>query len=140
MTLDRAVGAGLVVVATVVGALLALVGAFLVPAELAPYVSLGDVFALVTIGPFCHAVGRALRSSVAAVAPAFAWLFTAVTLGSARTEGDIVVTGTAYGIAFLLLGSVSAAVGIGTIRSRTARADARALARTVQAEPPAADR
>jgi putative effector of murein hydrolase LrgA (UPF0299 family) len=144
VTLHRAVTIALLAAAAVVGGLLALVTAFYVPTR-AGVLSLGDALALVTIGPYAHAVGRAARSSAAAVVPAVAWLVTTMYFANLRTEGDIIVTGSVYGLLFLLLGTVSGAVGIGTVRRGVLRDDRRAaeraaareeaLARTVQAPP-----
>lgn len=116
MTLDRAWTIALVVAGVAGGVVLAFVGAFFIPTAYGP-LSLGDAIALLAVGPFCHAVGRALRSSMAGAAPGVAWLVTTMLLASRKTEGDLVVTGEAFGMAFLLLGAVSAAVGIGTIRA-----------------------
>lgn len=116
MTVDRVLTGGLAVSGAVVGMLLAVVGAFFVPTGVGP-LSLGIGIALLT-GPFCHAVGRAARSVAVGVVPGLAWLTTAMLLAAKRPEGDLVITGQAKGIAFLLLGTVSAAVGIGTIRAR----------------------
>jgi hypothetical protein len=115
VTVDRILTGGLAVTGAVVGMLLAIVGAFLIPAGA---YSLGDFLALVTIGPFCHAVGRAARAVWVGVVPGLAWLTTSMLLAAKRPEGDLVIAGDVKGIAFLLLGTVSAAVGIGTIRAR----------------------
>lgn len=117
MTVDRVLTGGLVVAGAVVGMLLAVVGAFLIPAGYGAF-SVGDAVALVTIGPFCHALGRAGRAVWVGVVPGLAWLTTSMLLAAKRPEGDLVITGEAKGIAFLLLGTVSAAAGIGTIRAR----------------------
>jgi hypothetical protein len=132
---DRAVTVGLLVSSVVVGGLLSMVTAFYVPTR-AGVVSLGDVLAVVTIGPYAHAVGRAARSSAAGALPAVAWLGTTMYFATLRPEGDLIVTGSAYGLAFLLLGTVSGAVGIGTIRSFVQRDDNRAAERAARpAEP-----
>lgn len=133
MTNDRALTVSLAVAGAVVGALLALVAAFYVPTRVA-FVSLGDVAALATVGPYARLVGRATRSTAVGAIPPVAWLFTTMYFASTRPEGDLIVTGSAYGLAFLLLGTVSGAVGIGTIRTAVRRDDARALARG-QADP-----
>ena len=131
MTYDRAVTISLAVVGAVVGALLALVAAFFVPTRYG-VLSLGDAAALLTVGPYARAVGRAARSTLVGAIPALAWLLTTMYFASTRPEGDLVVTGTAYGLAFLLLGTVSGAVGIGTIRSAVQRDDRRAAERAAQ--------
>ena len=128
MDLHRAVTVSLVVVGVVVGGLLALVAGFQVPTRVGP-LSLGAGLALLSIGPYAHALGRASRSTLVGAAPAVAWLGVTMFLATVRSEGDLVVTGSAFGLAFLLLGTVSSAVGIGTIRSGIERADRRAAAR-----------
>ena len=130
MTFDRAVTISLAVVGAVVGGLLALVAAFFVPTRYG-VLSLGDAAALLTVGPYAHAVGRATRSTWLGAVPALAWLVTTMYFASVRPEGDLIVTGTAYGLLFLLLGTVSGAVGIGTIRTGVLRDDVRAAERAV---------
>ena len=125
MTTDRAVTISLAVVGAVVGGLLALVGAFLVPTRFG-FVSAGDVAALLTVGPYARVIGRATRSTLVGAIPPLAWLATTMYFATTRPEGDLVVTGSAYGLAFLLLGTVSGAVGIGTIRAAVLRDDRRA--------------
>jgi hypothetical protein len=120
VTLERAWTIALVVGGIAGGVVLAVVGAFFIPASYGP-LSLGDAIAALTVGPFCHAVGRAQRSSLAGAAPGLAWLVATMALATKRAEGDLVVTGEAFGMAFLLLGAVSAAFGIGTIRSAVER-------------------
>jgi hypothetical protein len=137
VNLDRAVTISLAVAATVVGGLLAMVTAFFVPTR-AGWLSLGDVLALVTIGPYVHLVGRAARSSLVAAIPALAWLATTMYFASLRPEGDLIVTGSVYGLAFLLLGTVSGAVGIGTVRAGAQRADRRRAEREAAAAEAAA--
>lgn len=117
MTVDRVLTGGLAVTGAVVGMLLALVGAFLIPAGYGAF-SAGDAIALVTTGPFCHLLGRAGRSVAIGVVPALTWLTTSMLLAAQRPEGDLVIAANAKGIAFLLLGTTSAAAGIGTIRAR----------------------
>lgn len=126
MTREKAETIALVVVGTFLGFLLALVTAFWIPTS---PVSLGAAATTLCLGPYCHLYGRALRSPALAALPAMAWLVTALVLGSARAEGDVVVTGDVNGLAFLLLGTVSAAVGIGTVRRGIDRSDLRASQR-----------
>lgn len=139
MSPSRAVTVCLLVAGFVVGGLLALVTAFFVPTRIGGVVSVGVLLTVLTIGPYSHAVGRALRSAPAAAVPGIGWFVVTMLLATKRAEGDLVVTGSVSGLAFLLLGTVSATVGIGTVRAGINRAERRALARTVQAEAPAAD-
>lgn len=133
MTPPRAVTIGLLVLSAVVGMLIAVVTAFYVPTH---PVSVGVVLTVVLLGPYAHAVGRALRSSGAAALPCVAWLVTTMLLASSRPEGDLVVPGSGEGVAFLLLGTISAIVGIGTVRSGIARSDRRAADRRPRWPPP----
>lgn len=126
MTLDRAFAFALVVSGVVGGVVLAVVGAFFIPTSYGP-LSLGDALALLTVGPFCHFLGRAGRSTWVGAVPGVAWLFATMALATRRAEGDLIVTGEAFGMAFLLLGTVSAALGIGTIRAGIVRDEARAV-------------
>jgi hypothetical protein len=114
VTLDRAILIALVVCGVAGGVLLAVVGAFYIPASYGP-LSLGDAIALLAVGPFCHFVGRAARSTWVGTVPGVVWVLVAMVLGARRPEGDLVVLLDVPGVAFLLLGTVSAAVGIGTI-------------------------
>ncbi|MDQ1713910.1 MAG: hypothetical protein QOE45_3360 [Frankiaceae bacterium] len=127
MSLDRAIAVSIAVVGLVVGALLALVGAFFIPATIG-WFSWGDAAAALTIGPYVYFVGRSFRSTAAGILPALGWLVTTMYFASLRPEGDLIVTGEAHGLAFLLLGTVSAAVGLGTIRRGVERHDRRAAA------------
>lgn len=93
--------------------LLAVWGAFLVPLRvggtLAPVcwlIALGGNVALGTAG------GR-LYGKAGTVVAALVWLVVAFTLGSKRTEGDLVVPGSTVGLVFLLLGAVGGAVAYG---------------------------
>lgn len=126
MTLDRAFVVALALAGAVGGAVIAVVGAFLVPTAYGP-LSLGDAIALVAVGPFCHFVGRAARATWVGTVPGVVWLLVTMALATRRTEGDLVVTGEAFGMAFLLLGTISAAAGIGTIRAGVERDEARAV-------------
>ncbi len=134
MTQDRATTISLLVVSAAVGGLLALVGAFLVPPLDGRWASVGTAIALLTTGPYAHLVGRAFRSSAAATVPALGWLLTTMYFTLGRPEGDFVVPATWYGIAFLLLGTLSAAVGIGTVASAQRRADKGAADRAAARE------
>ena len=122
MDLRLAVTISLAVVGAVVGALLAVVGGFLVPRHVGP-LSVGAAVALLGVGPYVHMLGRAARSALVGAVPALAWLGVTMFLASIRTEGDLIVTGSADGLAFLLLGTVSSAVGIGTVRAGIQRGD-----------------
>ncbi len=117
----------LVVVGGFVGFLIALVSAFQVPTG--DGLMSAGVLGTLLIGPYAHLLGRTLRSSAAAALPCVVWLVTTMALASTRAEGDLIVTGSAEGVAFLLGGTLASAVGIGTVRSGVARSDRRAAER-----------
>jgi len=116
VTLDRAFLVALLAGGVVGGVALAVGGALFIPLAYGP-VSVGDAVALLGLGPFCHSVGRSARSTLAGTVPAVAWLVVTMAFATRRAEGDLVVGGDVFGIMFLLLGTLSAAVGIGTIRA-----------------------
>lgn len=120
MSLDRVFTIALAVSGAVGGLVLAVVGGFLVPVAYGP-VSAGDALALLTVGPFCHLVGRAARSTWVGTIPGAVWLVVTMVLAGRRPEGDLVITGETFGMLFLLLGTVSGAVGIGTIPAAVLR-------------------
>jgi len=128
VTPARAVTVCLYVTGVVVGGLLAVVTAVFVPTR-AGVASLGVAAVVAMIGPYVHFFGRGLRSPLAGAVPAVGWFLVAMVLAGKRPEGDLVITGSAYGLAYLLLGTVSAAVGIGTVRAALVRADVRAAER-----------
>lgn len=130
MTPRKAVTFGLLALGAVVGLLVSVVTAFFVPTRPVP---VGVVATVVLLGPYAHLLGRALRSTAAASLPCVVWLVATMLLASSRPEGDLVITGSNAGLAFLLLGTVSGAVGIGTVRSGIARSDRRAADRAAAA-------
>jgi len=119
MPLDRVAAFTALAMVSVLAALLAVVGAFLVPVTPVPGVSVGVVVAVVgnylvtTQGR--HATGGTLGAAL----PAVVWLVVALTLAGARSEGDVVLTSDGSSLAFLLLGAIASAVGI--TRRPTAR-------------------
>lgn len=96
------------------GAVLGCIGAFLVPLHLGRHVVPLSV-ALAGVGNF--AAGRygaaATASRGGAAMPALGWLGVVSVLGSARPEGDVVVTGDAVGLAFLAVGALAALAAVG---------------------------
>ncbi len=106
---------------TVVGALLALWGAFLVPLRIGGVEGLSVVIAVVgnlAVGVL-GAVGTGTR--LGAVLPGVGWVVVALAMGSSRPEGDLVIPGRlstdpgvgTVGTLFLMLGAVAAAVAVG---------------------------
>ena len=106
--------------------LLAVWGAFLVPLRIGGVpVPVGLLLALAPV-PLGLAGGRALDSRLGVVVPGALWLLVGVTLGTRRSEGDLVVTGGPLGLLFLLLGTLGAAMTAGLWRpARHAPAAAR---------------
>ena len=102
--------AGAYALVLVLTALLAVWGAFLVPlrvAGLAAPVCWG--IALVGNAALGLAGGR-LLGKLGALLPVLLWAAVAFTLGTRRTEGDLVVTGSVTGLGFLLAGAVGGTV------------------------------
>ena len=99
--------------------LLALWGAFLVPLRLGTVpLPVSWVVAAVGNGALGWAGGRLLGRAGAA-GPGIVWVVIALTLGSRRAEGDLVVPGSVPGLVFLLVGAVaSAAAYSATARRR----------------------
>ena len=97
----------------VLAVLLAVWGAFLVPLRIGG-----------TAVPVCWAVavvgngllgwyGGQLLGRLGAAGPGVLWLVVALTLGSKRGEGDLIVPGSTTGLVFLLVGAVASAVAYG---------------------------
>ena len=97
----------------VLSLLLAVWGSFLVPLRLG-----GQVLPVswVVAGAGNLLLGRyggLLLGRRGALVPGLLWLGTALTLGTKRGEGDLVVPGTVVGLVFLLVGAVASAVAYG---------------------------
>jgi hypothetical protein len=117
----------LVAAVTAVGllsAVLAVIGAYLspsVPHVLGVPVPVGVLIAIagnLAVGVFG---ARGTGSRWAPVVSAVVWVLLALFLGSVRPEGDLVVTGSWQGVAFLLLGTAAAAAAIGIPTLRRSR-------------------
>ena len=67
-----------------------------------------------------RAGSRVLQRGLGAVFPALIWLGVALVLASQRPEGDLVVTATLRGYAFLAVGAIAAAVSVGLATSHRA--------------------
>ena len=95
-------------------ALLAVWGAFLVPLRLGGVaVPVGVALALANY-PLCRAGADALGRRVGGAAVLLLWAVVALQLSSERPEGDLVITGGLRGLAFLLVGLLTAAVAVGS--------------------------
>ena len=95
--------------------LLAVWGAFLVPLRVGTVpVPVSWVIAIVGNGVLGWVGGRLLGRRGAA-GPGIVWLVVALTLGSQRAEGDLVVPGTVPGLVFLVAGAIAGAVAYGAV-------------------------
>jgi hypothetical protein len=101
--------------------LLAVWASFLVPLRAGELV-LPVAHVAVVAGNLCLglAAGR-LVGRAGAAGPGAVWLVVAMTLGSRRAEGDLVIPGTGAGVAYLALGALSAALAYGLSRGRPAQ-------------------
>ena len=116
--LSRGASYALVLVLTVQ---LAVWGAFLVPLRVGgTAVPLGLLLALAPV-PLCRAGGRLLGSRLGAAGPLVVWSVVAIGLATQRREGDLVVSGSLLGLAFLALGLLGGAVVVGAYRPDRAR-------------------
>ena len=99
--------------------LLAVWGAFLVPLRIGTVpVPVSWVIAVVGNGLLGWVGGR-LLGRVGAAGPGIVWLAVALTFGSQRAEGDLIVPGTVTGLVFLVAGAIASAVAYGAVpRSR----------------------
>lgn len=100
----------------VLGAAVGVLGCFHYSAAVAG-LPIGAVLAIAGNFVMCWVGGRAMRSKLGAAVPAAGWVLTAMVFAVQRPEGDIVVTSTAVGLAFLFGGTVAAGVGIGVAPS-----------------------
>ena len=91
-------------------------GAFLVPLRVGGVPVPAAVLLSGTANVLLGLEGGRLYGRLGAVVPGVVWFAVVATLQSRRPEGDLVVTGTANGLALLLVGAVCAAVPIGIAR------------------------
>lgn len=100
-------------------ALLAVWGAFLVPLRIGGVAApVGVVVALANL-PLCRAGAAALGRRAGAGVPMVLWCAIAFALSTQRSEGDLVITGSLRGLAFLLVGLLAAALAVGGYRPPT---------------------
>lgn len=112
---ERAAAFALVLVLSL---LTALWGAFLVPLRVGGVpVPVAVVLAAVANVALGRAGGR-LYGRVGAALPGVLWFVVVAALQIRRPEGDLVVPGSLPGLLFLLLGSISAAVPVGSTPPR----------------------
>lgn len=93
--------------------LLAIWGAFLVPLRWGTVVLPVSWLVAATGNLVLGTAGARLLGRVGAIGPGVVWVVVALTLGSKRSEGDLIVPGTLPGLVFLLVGAVAAAVAYG---------------------------
>jgi hypothetical protein len=111
---------GWAALAVAVSGWLALVEVFWLPLRIGPVlVPVSVVAAVVGNLLLTGQAHRLSRSRAVAVLPAVVWLAVALAAGFPRPEGDLVLTGGgalgAVGLAFLLLGAVSATFAVGRL-------------------------
>lgn len=96
------------------GAILGVIGAFLVPfrvgRQLVPISVVLAVAGNLAVGIFG---ARGTGSRLGAVLPGVGWVLVAFTLGVKRPEGDVIVPGGGVGVAFTLGGTLAAAIAMG---------------------------
>ena len=99
--------------------LLAVWGAFLVPLRIGSVpIPVSWVIAIAGNGLLGWVGGR-LLGRLGAAGPGVVWLAVALTFGTPRAEGDLIVPGTVVGLVFLVAGAVASAVAYGAVpRSR----------------------
>lgn len=109
----------------VLALLTALWGSFLVPLRIASVVLPVSVVLACGANVVLGTAGGRLYGRLGAALPGLVWFCVVATFQARRPEGDLVVPGSLTGYAFLLLGSICAAVPIGTTpgRRRAERAD-----------------
>ena len=100
-------------------ALLAVWGAFLVPLRIGSVpLPVSWVIAVVGNGLLGWIGGR-LLGRLGAAGPGVVWLAVALTFGTQRAEGNLIVPGTVVGLVFLVAGAIASAVAYGAVpRSR----------------------
>jgi hypothetical protein len=101
-----------VVALCVVTVLTALIESFLVTYELVPAVSVASFVAVAANISITRTARRTVGAAWGGFVPAVLWLLVVVTLGSARTEGDVVLPGSLGTLLFMLSGTLGAVVGI----------------------------
>ena len=90
--------------------LLAVWGAFLVPLRWGTVVLPVSWVVAAAGNLVLGRVGARLLGRPGAIGPGVVWLVVALTLGSKRSEGDLIVPGTTPGLVYLLVGAVAGAV------------------------------
>jgi len=90
----------------------ALWGAFLVPVRLFGVSSPVSVLVALANAPLVSAGRRVARSNWGGAVPALLWLGLVLRLGTPSSGGDLVIEATPTGYAFLIIGTVAAAVGL----------------------------
>lgn len=68
-----------------------------------------------------HLAYRLTRSRIAALLPMLTWLVVVVAFSVPRPEGDVIITGNGWNIAFLGLGVSAAAYAVGRVLATAAR-------------------
>jgi hypothetical protein len=116
--------AGLLIAVAAIG--LAVVEAFLVPLRIGsvPF-PIAVLLAVAGNVVLARLAGRQTGSILAAVAAPLLWLLVVIVLSLPRPEGDLILPGSATGLAFLFAGAVAGAFGVASEITRRAGVVAR---------------
>lgn len=114
------VGAGLLVVVAALE--LAVLQCFLLPLRIGGVpVPASIVLAVGGNIALTHLAYRLTRSRIAALLPMLTWLVVVVAFSVPRPEGDVIITGSGWSIAFLGLGVSAAAYAVGRVLATAAQ-------------------
>lgn len=103
---------------------LAVLECFLLPSYLGPVPVPLSIPAAVAVNVALPLVALRLTGSrVVALLPVVAWLAVVVVAAVPRPEGDLIVSGTLRGLAFLLLGAMAGAYAVARVLTARPRAD-----------------
>lgn len=119
--MTRAITVATGVLAFLVAVELAVLECFLLPSYLGPVPIPLSIPAAVAGNLALPALALRLTSSrIVGVLPVLGWLVVAVVAALPRPEGDLIVTGSLRGLAFLLLGAVAGAYAVARVLGQPA--------------------
>lgn len=90
----------------VLGVLTGLLGSFLVPARVLGVQALGTVTAVVALPAMAWLGGWLTGRRAGAVLPVVGWLVPVIYFAVGRPEGDVIIPGSAAGLAFIAVGAI----------------------------------
>jgi hypothetical protein len=106
----------------ILGAVQGLIGSFQYSGSPTPLIA---ILLAVIIGATCLLAGLGMRTYTAGLLPALGWLLTSFILAMPRSNGSVIITGTAPGEWYLYGGTLGAAFGSATAFFLCARARTR---------------